>query len=119
MGGRKTFSTAAKALPLQLKDLLGHEELFGEASPTADHGHISVQFLAEALILSFLGGVAGCLIGGGVTWGMCIAYGWPPTLHWWVIAAGLGATVLIGAIAGLYPAIRAARTPPTAALASQ
>ena len=41
------------------------------------------------------------------------------TLHWWVIAAGLGATVLIGAIAGLYPAIRAARTPPTAALASQ
>ena len=85
----------------------------------AKRSHISVQFLAEALILSFLGGVAGCLIGGGVTWGMCIAYGWPPTLHWWVIAAGLGATVLIGAIAGLYPAIRAARTPPTAALASQ
>ena len=85
----------------------------------AKRGHISVQFLAEALILSFLGGVAGCLIGGGVTWGMCIAYGWPPTLHWWVIAAGLGATLLIGAVAGLYPAIRAARTPPTAALASQ
>lgn len=85
----------------------------------AKRGHISVQFLAEALILSFLGGVAGCLIGGCVTWGMCIAYGWPPTLHWWVIAAGLGATLLIGAVAGLYPAIRAARTPPTAALASQ
>ena len=85
----------------------------------AKRGHISVQFLAEALILSFLGGVAGCLIGAGVTWGMCIAYGWPPTLHWWVIAAGLGATLLIGAVAGLYPAIRAARTPPTAALASQ
>ena len=30
-----------RALPLQLKDLLGHEELFGEASPTADNGHIS------------------------------------------------------------------------------
>ena len=30
-----------KALPLQLKDLLGHEELFGEASSTADNGHIS------------------------------------------------------------------------------
>ena len=30
-----------KALPLQLKDLLGHEEIFGEASPTADNGHIS------------------------------------------------------------------------------
>lgn len=30
-----------RALPLQFKDLLGHEELFGEASPTADNGHIS------------------------------------------------------------------------------
>ena len=30
-----------RALPLQLKDLLGHEELFGEASPAADNGHIS------------------------------------------------------------------------------
>ena len=85
----------------------------------AKRGHITVQFLAEALLLSFLGGLAGCLIGAGVTWGMCYAYGWPPTLHWWVIAAGLGATLLIGAVAGLYPAIRAARTPPTAALASQ
>ena len=85
----------------------------------AKRSHITVQFLAEALILSFLGGVVGCLIGAGVTWGMCLAYGWPPTLHWWVIAAGLGATLLIGAVAGLYPAIRAARTPPTAALASQ
>ena len=37
----KTSDPAAKALPLQLKDLLGHEELFGEASPTADNGHIS------------------------------------------------------------------------------
>ncbi|MBF1140764.1 MAG: ABC transporter permease [Thermobifida sp.] len=85
----------------------------------AKRGHITVQFLAEALLLSSLGGLAGCLIGAGVTWGMCYAYGWPPTLHWWVIAAGLGATLLIGAVAGLYPAIRAARTPPTAALASQ
>lgn len=34
-------ASGPKALPLQLKDLLGHEELFGEASPTADNGHIS------------------------------------------------------------------------------
>ena len=37
----KTSDPAPKALPLQLKDLLGHEELFGEASPTADNGHTS------------------------------------------------------------------------------
>ena len=34
-------AASQKALPLQLKDLLGHEELFGEASPTADSGHVS------------------------------------------------------------------------------
>ena len=34
-------AASQKALPLQFKDLLGHEELFGEASPTADNGHIS------------------------------------------------------------------------------
>lgn len=34
-------ASGPKALPLQLKDLLGHEELFGEASLTADNGHIS------------------------------------------------------------------------------
>lgn len=37
----ETSASGPKALPLQLKDLLGHEELFGEASPTADNGHIS------------------------------------------------------------------------------
>ena len=37
----ETSASGPKALPLQFKDLLGHEELFGEASPTADNGHIS------------------------------------------------------------------------------
>ena len=85
----------------------------------ARRGHICIQFLAEALILSFLGGCVGCVIGALVTWGMCIAYGWPVTIAWYVIAAGLGAPLAIGAVAGLYPALRAAHTPPTAALASQ
>ena len=85
----------------------------------AKRGHICMQFLAEALLLSFLGGCVGCVIGAAVTWGMCLAYGWPVTIAWYVIAAGLGAPLVIGAIAGLYPALRAAHTPPTAALASQ
>ena len=44
---------------------------------------------------------------------------WPFALPPLVIAAGLGVTILIGAVAGLYPAVRAARTPPTAALNAQ
>lgn len=44
-----------------------------------------MQFLAEALLLSFLGGCVGCVIGAAVTWGMCcLAYGWPVTIAWYV-----------------------------------
>jgi putative ABC transport system permease protein len=42
--------------------------------------------------------------------------GWPVSVPPVVFAAGIGATMLIGAVAGLYPAIRASKTPPTAAL---
>ena len=82
-------------------------------------GHILVQFLAEALLLAFLGGAAGCVLGIGVTFGMSAANGWPFTLPWYVVVAGLSVTVGIGAVAGLYPAVRASRTPPTAALNAQ
>lgn len=85
----------------------------------AMRGHILTQFLAEALLLAFLGGAAGCVLGIGVTIGMSAANGWPFTLPWYVVIAGLTVTVVIGAIAGLYPAVRASRTPPTAALNSQ
>ena len=85
----------------------------------AMRGHILIQFLAEALLLAALGGALGCVIGVGVTAGVAAANGWPFALPALIILAGLGVTVLIGAVAGLYPAVRAARTPPTAALNAQ
>ena len=85
----------------------------------AMRGHILIQFLAEALLLAGLGGALGCVIGVGVTAGVAAANGWPFSLPALIILAGLGVTVLIGAVAGLYPAVRAARTPPTAALNAQ
>ena len=85
----------------------------------AMRGHILIQFLAEALLLAGLGGALGCVIGVGVTAGVAAANGWPFALPALIILAGLGVTVLIGAVAGLYPAVRAARTPPTAALNAQ
>jgi putative ABC transport system permease protein len=36
----------------------------------------------------------------------------------WAIAGGVAATLAIGAVAGLYPAVRAARLAPTEALAA-
>lgn len=84
----------------------------------ATRRHIMVQFLAEALLLSSLGGLLGCGVGAAVTAGMAFVNGWPFALPLLTLLAAVGLTLVIGAIAGLYPAVRAARTPPTAALSS-
>ncbi|PZE61549.1 ABC transporter permease [Curtobacterium sp. MCPF17_001] len=76
------------------------------------------QFLVESLLLSFLGGVAGVVIGLGATVVFALAQGWPIAVPLWAVAGGLGATVLIGGVSGLYPAAQAARIPPTSALAA-
>ena len=54
-----------------------------------------------------------------MTAGIAALRGWPFALPPLIVLAGLAVTVLIGALAGLYPAVRAARTPPTVALNSQ
>lgn len=84
----------------------------------ATRRHIRLQFLAEALLLSALGGIAGVVLGSAVSAAIAIANGWVPVIPLPVLLAAVGATLLIGAIAGLYPAVRASRTPPTAALSS-
>lgn len=82
----------------------------------ATRGQIRTQFLAESLLLSALGGVGGALLGAGVTAGYALWRGWPPVVPAWVLAGGVAATIVIGAAAGLYPAVRASRLSPTEAL---
>ncbi|WP_067171276.1 ABC transporter permease [Microtetraspora niveoalba] len=84
----------------------------------ATRGHIRVQFLVESQLLAGLGGLGGILLGTAVTAVYALAQGWPAVLPVWATGGALAATLIIGGIAGLYPAIRAARTPPTQALAS-
>jgi putative ABC transport system permease protein len=78
--------------------------------------HIRVQFLAEAILLAVAGGAAGVIFGIIATTVYAHAKGWAtviPPLAW---AGGLGAALIIGAAAGLLPALRAARMSPTEAL---
>ncbi|MDH2427477.1 ABC transporter permease [Sphaerisporangium sp. TRM90804] len=83
----------------------------------ATRGQVRVQFLAESLLLSVLGGLTGTLLGAATTTGYALSRGWPAVVPPWAMAGALGATLVIGALAGLYPAMRAARLPPTVALA--
>ena len=82
----------------------------------ATKGNIRTQFLAEAILLALLGGAVGVGLGTLATAIYASSKGWAiviPALAW---AGGLGAAILIGAVAGLLPALRAARMPPTDAL---
>ncbi|OIH95218.1 ABC transporter permease [Curtobacterium sp. MCBA15_001] len=80
--------------------------------------NIRDQFLVESLLLSFVGGLAGAVIGVGVTVVFAVTQGWPVAIPVWAVGGGLGATVVIGGVSGWYPAARAARIPPTSALAA-
>jgi putative ABC transport system permease protein len=84
----------------------------------ATRGHIGTQFLAEALLLSALGGAGGILLGSAATAGYSTYRHWPAVVPAWAMAGALAATLLVGACAGLYPALRAARLAPTEALAA-
>jgi putative ABC transport system permease protein len=82
----------------------------------ATRGHIRLQFLAESLLLSALGGLGGALLGIAVTTGYATYQRWPAVVPLWATTGGLLATLIIGGCAGIYPAWRAARLAPTAAL---
>lgn len=82
----------------------------------ATRGHVRRQFLLEAVILAGLGGIVGVGLGSVITVGFVTVRDLPLALPIEALAAAVGAALLIGAVAGLYPAARAARIPPSQAV---
>ena len=82
----------------------------------ATRGQIRTQFLSEAILLALLGGAVGVAAGALATAIYAMAKNWTVVVPATAWAGGLAAAMLIGAIAGLLPAIRAARMSPTEAL---
>jgi len=82
----------------------------------ATRGQIRTQFLAEAILLTLAGGAAGVILGAAATAIYAHAHGEAIVIPPGAWAGGLAAAILIGALAGLLPAIRAARLSPTQAL---
>jgi putative ABC transport system permease protein len=82
----------------------------------ATRGHIRLQFMSEAILLSVLGGAVGVAAGALSTAIYASANGELVDIPPEAWAGGFGAALLIGAVAGLLPALRAARMSPTEAL---
>ena len=74
------------------------------------------QFLAEAVVLTSVGGILGIVLGAGIGIAINLTTGFPISLPWWSFALGLGFSASVGIFFGMVPAVRAARLDPIEAL---
>jgi putative ABC transport system permease protein len=82
----------------------------------ARSGDIRWQFLFEAMTLTGVGGAIGILLGWLVTLGVGAAFDWRAVVPVWAVLTGVGVSVGIGLIFGVWPALKAARLDPVEAL---
>ena len=82
----------------------------------ATRRQIRTQFLAESILLAVIGGIVGVLAGAVATAVYASSKGWAVVIPVEAWSGGIASAILIGAFAGLMPAVRASRMPPTVAL---
>jgi putative ABC transport system permease protein len=110
VGGIGVANTMAMAV-LERRAEIGLRRSLG-----ATRGQIRTQFLVESLLLSAIGGLGGAGLGTALTSVYAGSQHWPAVVPPAALLGSIGGTLVVGVIAGLYPAIRAARMSPTAAL---
>jgi hypothetical protein len=99
-----------------LSGAVGRLAVFRRRALGATKGHIRTQFLSEAVLLGLLGGSVGVALGAVATAIYAHIKHWPYVIPVEAWAGGIAASLIIGAVAGLIPALRAARLSPTQAL---
>jgi putative ABC transport system permease protein len=82
----------------------------------ATAAQIRTQFLAESILLAVIGGIVGVLAGAAATAVYATSKNWAVVIPAEAWSGGIASAILIGAFAGLRPAVRASRMPPTVAL---
>jgi putative ABC transport system permease protein len=82
----------------------------------ARQGDIRTQFLVEAVMLAFLGGVTGVVTGGAAVAALQAVLGWPMSLRPTAVVVGIAVSAATGIAFGFFPARRAARLDPMEAL---
>jgi len=82
----------------------------------ANNQDIMTQFLIEAVLMSFIGGLAGVMFGGGISFLITFAAGWSVRISWASIALATVFSLFVGVIFGLWPANKASQLNPIEAL---
>ncbi len=82
----------------------------------ARRNEILFQFLAEAAVLTSVGGVIGIALGSAIGLAVSLLTGFPVSLPWWSFALGIGFSATVGILFGMVPAVRASRLDPIEAL---
>ena len=82
----------------------------------ASRQHIIIHFLGESILLTFLGGILGIVLGALAALGVNLFIQWRASITFWPVLSALLMSIAVGIASGIYPAVKAADMEPVEAL---